>query len=182
MADSERHQLLEVAVVTLYSIQTNKLLRLAALVISLLFLNLSIGCAASGQSVISGRVIAGTVGQSLSAEPGDERFDEPGIPGAKITILKKGGSSSRGRGVYTSTTSDAFGNFEIAFANGQFPRDAVQVRVEGEGIYTSRSSTFLPNGGGQLLCVVITRPGYVIPEPPEDAKDKRSKKKSSGGE
>ena len=134
------------------------------------------GCASSAKSIIKGRVIAGPVGQSVGASATDERFDKPGIPDAKITILRKsGGSKSRGRGVYTSATSDAFGNFELIFANGQYPRDAVQVRVEGEGIYTSRSQTFLPDDGEEMLCVVITRPGYVIPDPPEDKK-KRSKK------
>ncbi len=136
-----------------------------------------VGCASSAKSVIKGRVIAGPVGQSVRAAAGDERFDEPGVPDAKITILRKSGSSkSRGRGVYTRATSDAFGNFELVFANGQYPRDAVQVRVEGEGIYTSRSQTFLPDDGEEMLCVVITRPGYAIPDPPEDKK-KQSKKK-----
>ncbi len=131
------------------------------------------GCASSAKSIIKGRVIAGPVGQSVAASEADQRFDEPGIPDAKITILRKsGGNKSRGRGVYTSATSDAFGNFELVFANGQYPRDAVQVRVEGEGIYTSRSQTFLPDDGEEMLCVVITRPGYVIPEPPEDMKKK----------
>jgi len=127
-----------------------------------------VGCAASGKSVITGRIIAGNVGQAVSAAPEDVRFEEPGIPGAKVIILNKEGNASRGRGVYTRTVSDEFGNFEIAFANGQFPRDAVRVRVEGEGIYTSRSETYLPSKGDKLLCVVMTRPGYVIPEPPPE--------------
>lgn len=126
-----------------------------------------IGCASSTKTVITGRVIAGLVGQSVGASPNDERFNDPGIPGAKVSILSKTGSSARGRGVYTSVTSDDLGNFELSFANGQYPRDAVQVRVEAEGIFTSRSQTFLPGENDRLLCVVITRPGYVIPEPPE---------------
>ncbi len=126
-----------------------------------------VGCASTSKSVINGRVISGTVGQSVSASPGDIRFDEPGIPGATVTILTKSGNASRGRGVYTKVTSDEFGNFELNFANGQYPRDSVQVRVEGDGFYTSRSNTFLPPEGDSLLCVVITRPGYVIPEPAE---------------
>ncbi len=126
-----------------------------------------VGCGGAGSTVIKGRVIAGAVGQSVAAAPGDERFEEQGIPGAKIAILDKQGNVSRGRGVYAKTTSDMFGNFEIKFANGQYPRDAVQVRVEGEGIFNSRSSTYLPKDGEDLLCVVIVRPGHVFPEPEE---------------
>ena len=133
-----------------------------------------VGCAASGQSLIQGRVIAGSVGQSVSASPADERFDEQGIPNAKIIILTKEGNASRGRGVYTTATSDEYGNFELTFGSGQYPRDAVQVQVKGEGIYTSRSQTFLPEQGDRLLCVVIPRPGYVIPVPLEpEKKDKK---------
>jgi len=135
-----------------------------------------VGCAGAGKSIIRGRVIAGLVGQSVGTPAGDERFDELGIPDAKITILRKSDNKSRKQGAYTSTTSDEYGNFELVFAGGEYPRDAVLVRVEAEGIYTSRSQTFLPTDGDKLLCVVITRPDYVIPVPPEDKKN-RSKKK-----
>ena len=147
---------------------------IAAIAFTLLVALPMIGCeSTAGRSVIRGRVIAGTVGQSVGASPQDVRFDEPGIPEAKVIILTKTGNASRGRGVLTTATSDDFGNFEIAFAGGQYPRDAVQIRIEGEGIFTSRSISFLPTDGGELLCVVITRPGYVIPEPSEDSKNTR---------
>ena len=138
----------------------------------------AIGCGGAAKSTIRGRVIAGLVGQSVGAASSDERFDEPGIPGAKITILRKsGGNTTRARSVFTSTKSDEFGNFELVFANGQYPRDAVQVQVKGEGFFTSRSQTFLPNDGDELLCVVITRPGYVIPAPTQGEDDRMKKKK-----
>ena len=101
----------------------------------------------------------------MSASPGDLRFEQPGIPDAIVTIMTKSGNASRGRGVYTKATSDEYGNFELSFAGGQYPRDSVQVKVQGEGFYISRSNTFLPAEGDQILAVVITRPGYVIPEP-----------------
>lgn len=177
-----RFVFLEIEVNTLYAmnqvIQSNqhaeirRYLRVLAVIafVSLVTLPM-IGCGgASGKSIIRGRVIAGTVGQSVGASPKDMRFDEQGIPDAKVIILTKTGNASRGRGVLTTATSDDFGDFEVAFAGGQYPRDAVQIRVEGEGIFTSRSVSFLPSEGGELLCVVITRPGYVIPDPPEDAK------------
>ena len=124
---------------------------------------LIVGC--SGQDVIRGRVIAGPIGQSVAAAPGDERFSERGIPAAKVTVLHKGGNEAMGRGVYTSAETDEMGNFELIFVGGSYPRDAVEIRVSGDGIFTSRSQTFLPKEGDQLLCVVITRPGYEFPEP-----------------
>jgi hypothetical protein len=137
----------------------------------------AIGCGGAAKSMIRGRVVAGLVGQAVGAASSDERFDEPGIPGAKITILRKpGGNTTRARSVFTSTKSDEFGNFELVFANGEYPRDAVQVQVKGEGFYTSRSQTFLPNEGDEILCVVIARPGYVFPVPAE-GEDERNKKK-----
>ena len=147
--------------------------RIACIAAAFAVLIPAFGCESVGKSVILGRVIAGPVGQSVGASPQDERFEELGIPGVKIAVLTKDGNVSRGRGVYAKTESDVFGNFEISFANGQYPRDAVQIRVSGEGIFTSRSSTFLPDEGDELLCVVITRPGYVIPEPPEDETEKK---------
>lgn len=150
----------------------NRLTKCGVLIATSAIASSMVGCAATAKSVISGRVIAGLAGQSVGASSKDERFGDPGIPGAKVSILSKNGSSSRGRGVYASVTSDEFGNFELSFANGQYPRDAVQVRVEGDGFFTSRSQTFLPKDGDRLLCVVITRPGYVIPTPPEDEQKK----------
>jgi len=131
-----------------------------------------VGCGAAGKSVIKGRVIAGVIGQSVGASSSDERFDERGIPEATISILAKSGSASRGRGVYAKATSDQYGNFEVSFANGQYPRDAIQVRVKGDGFFTSKSKMFLPSEGGEILCVVILRPGYVIPEPDEEEKSR----------
>lgn len=133
------------------------------LLASVLIAGLLAGC--GGRDVILGRVIAGPVGQSVAAAPGDERFSEPGIPEATVTVLHKGGSVSQGKGVFTSAVSDEQGNFELVFAGGQYPRDAVEIRVSGDGIFTSRSQAFLPNEGEKLLSVVITRPGYVIPTP-----------------
>lgn len=128
-----------------------------------------VGCG-SGKSVVRGRVIAGNVGQALAAAPGDERFKEPGLPEMTVNILARGGSTSKGRGVYATSTTDASGDFELVLPAGTFPRDAVEVRVSGEGIFTARSTTYMPKEGDQLLCVVITRPGYVPPEPNRDAK------------
>lgn len=137
----------------------------------------AIGCGGAAKSSIRGKVIAGLVGQAVAVSSSDERFEEPGIPGVKVSILRKAGGNTTGRrSVYTSAVSDDFGNFELIIANGEYPRDAVQIRVKGDGIYTSKSQTFLPNDGDEILCVVITRPGYVFPEPPKDG-DVRAKKK-----
>jgi hypothetical protein len=133
---------------------------------------LLVGCASSTKSTILGRVISGPVGQSVGASPEDERFEEQGIPGVKVTVLTKTGSASRGRGVYASAVADEYGNFELSFANGKYPSDAVQVRVAGDGIFTSRSQTYMPPDGDKLLCVVITRPGHEFPEPPEEENKK----------
>lgn len=155
------------------------------MLIASLFILPLVGCGTGG-TVIKGRVIAGPVGQSVGAAPRDERFEAPGIPGVTISILSKAGSASQGRGLYGSAVSDDFGNFELSIPSGQYPRDAIQVRVQGDGIFTSRSQTFLPPDGDQLLCVVITRPGYVIPAPPEDPKKKSEQmspsRSSSGSE
>lgn len=152
---------------------SNKATRYTAMLAGALLAVTMVGCGSGGKTVIKGRVISGPVGQSVSASPEDERFLELGIPGIDVVILAKNGSSSRGRGVYSKATSDDWGNFEISFAGGQYPRDAIQVRVKGEGVFTSKSVSFLPPEGDRLLCVVITRPGFVIPEPPEDKKSKK---------
>ncbi len=136
---------------------------LGPLWVSMLLACLMAGC--GGRDVIRGRVIAGPVGQSVAAAPADERFTETGIPGATVTVLHKGGSAAQGRGVYTSATTDEYGDFELVFAGGEYPRDAVEIRVDGDGIFTSRSQAFLPKQGDRLLCVVILRPGHVFPMP-----------------
>ncbi|MEX0877129.1 MAG: hypothetical protein WD114_06690 [Phycisphaerales bacterium] len=125
------------------------------------------GC--QSKQLIKGRVIAGPVGQSVVVSPQDERFDDPGIPAAIVSVIGKDGANARARGVYATAETDASGNFELVFPGGTYPRDAVEIRVKGEGIYTSRSQTFLPPDGDALLCVVITRPGYVIPDQNRDA-------------
>lgn len=145
---------------------------LAALLLGLVMTMLLVGCGGSGATIIKGRVIAGPVGQSVAAAPEDERFLEPGIPGIDVAVLSKNGSTARGRGVYAKATTDQWGDFELRFAGGQYPRDAIQVRVHGDGIFTSKSTSFLPPDGDHMLCVVITRPGYVIPEPPAEEKKK----------
>lgn len=129
---------------------------------------LLVGCA--GVRPIRGKVIAGSVGQAVPAAPGDERFDQPGIPGATVTVMAKGGSAERGRGVFTTAVTDEQGEFSLSFRNGQYPRDAVQIRVTGDGIFTARSQTFLPGNGDQILCVVIPRPGYVNPNQNQEPK------------
>ena len=148
-------------------------LRYTKLLSGVLIAVLLVGCGSGGKSIIAGRIISGPVGQSVSASPEDERFENRGIPGVDVFILAKNGSSSRGRGVYAKATSDDWGNFEISFAGGHYPRDAIQVRVKGEGIFTSKSIAFLPPEGDKLLCVVITRPGHVFLEPLEEEKSKK---------
>jgi hypothetical protein len=150
---------------------TRRLTTLLPILVVGAMLSTMIGCGGGGKSVIRGRVIAGTVGQAVTAAPADERFDEPGLPDMKVTVLARGGSASRGRGVYANATSDEMGDFELIFPGGSFPRDAVEIRVTGDGIFTARSTTFMPAEGDQVLCVVITRPGYVRPEPNRDDKE-----------
>lgn len=128
-----------------------------------------VGCGGSGKSIVRGRVISGNVGQAVSAAPADERLKEPGLPGISVSILARGGSTAKGRGVYATSTSDEFGDFELIIPGGTYPRDAVEIRVTGDGIFTARSTTYMPKEGDHLLCVVITRPGYVRPEPNRDA-------------
>lgn len=122
------------------------------------------GCGSS-KTTLRGRVIAGTVGQAVAAAPGDERFKDPGLPEMSVAVLARGGSTARGRGVFAEAVSDENGDFELIFPGGSFPRDVVEIHVSGDGIFTARSTTFMPTQGNQLLCVVIPRPGYVPPEP-----------------
>lgn len=147
----------------------HKLAPLTLLLTLALLTTILVGCGA-GKSIVRGRVIAGTVGQAVTAAPTDERFSEPGLPEMSVSILARGGSTSKGRGVYATVTSDEFGDFELILPGGTYPRDAVEIRVSGDGIFTARSTTYMPNEGDSLLCVVITRPGYVRPEPNRDSK------------
>lgn len=147
--------------------RVDALLMLVAIAIALVTV---VGCGKS-TTYVRGRVITGSVGQAVVAAPGDERFDELGIPGLTVSVLAKGGSVARGRGVFAEAVSDEFGDFELPFPGGSFPRDVVEIHVSGDGVYTARSTTFMPTEGNQLLCVVITRPGYVPPEPNRDPKE-----------
>jgi len=142
--------------------QQHTLVLCSLLMLGLMLIPLG-GCGSS-KSIVRGRVIAGNVGQAVAAASGDERFQEPGLADMKVSVLAKGGSSARGRGVYASAVSDEFGNFELAFLGGSFPRDVVEFRVSGEGIFTARSQMYMPKEGDQVLCVVITRPGYSFKE------------------
>lgn len=123
-----------------------------------------IGCGGAGKSVVRGRVVAGTVGQAVAVSPEDERLKEDGLPLMEVVVMSKGGSASQGRGVYARATSDELGDFELVFPGGTFPSDVVTIQVKGEGVFTARSTTYMPTGGGSLLCIVIPRPGYVRPE------------------
>lgn len=147
----------------------HKLTPLTLILMLALLTTTLVGCGA-GKSIVRGRVIAGSVGQAVAAAPGDERFSEPGLPELSVSILARGGSTAKGRGVYATATTDEFGDFELIIPGGTYPRDAVEIRVTGDGIFTARSTSYMPNEGDQLLCVVITRPGYVRPEPNRDAK------------
>lgn len=152
------------------TIMSRRAFTIVSLVLMGTFMLGLVGCG-NGKSIVRGRVISGTVGQAVAAAPGDERFEEIGLPEMEVAVLAKGGSSARGRGVYAKATSDEFGDFELAFPAGSFPRDVVEIRVEGEGVFTARSTMYMPSEGEQVLCVVITRPGYVLPEPNRDDKE-----------
>jgi len=123
-----------------------------------------VGCSSGGKSTVRGRVVTGSVGQAVAVSPEDERLEEDGIPGMKVVVMSKGGSASQGRGVYARATSDEFGDFELVFPGGTFPSDMVTIQVTGDGVFTARSTTYMPTQGGSLLCIVIPRPGYVRPE------------------
>ncbi len=138
--------------------------RLFLVLFSLLLTLTQVGCGSGGKSIVRGRVIAGTVGQAVSTAAGDVRFEDPGLPGMDVVVLAKGGSAARGRGVFARAVSDEQGDFELVFPSGAFPSDVVEIRVSGDGIFTARSTTYMPTGGGRLLCIVIPRPGYVAPE------------------
>ncbi|MCR9075492.1 MAG: hypothetical protein NXI07_05580 [bacterium] len=141
---------------------------LITLFLALSFVLLIVGCGSRGKSIVRGRIIAGTVGQAVAVSPQDERLQEPGLAGFQVYVLSKGGSASQGRGLYAQAKSDEFGDFELVFPSGTFPSDVVTIQVTGEGIYTARSSTYMPTQGANLLCIVIPRPGYAPPEQNRD--------------
>lgn len=123
-----------------------------------------IGCGSGGKTLVRGRVISGTVGQAVAVSPSDQRLEESGLSGMDVVVLRRGGSASQGRGVYARATTDELGDFELVFPSGTFPSDSVLIQVSGDGVFTARSSTFMPTQGGSLLCIVIPRPGYVRTE------------------
>ncbi len=129
-----------------------------------------VGCKAAATK-ISGRVIAGNIGQSVVVGPRDERLKNPGIPGVEITVLHAGGSAKRGRGLVASGLADENGDFDITIPRGKHPASSVMIRVKGENIFASRSQTYLPTNAQKLLCTVITRDGYTPPVPEEQPKE-----------
>ena len=129
-----------------------------------------VGCK-SAATQVSGRVIAGTVGQSMVIGPSDERLQEAGIPDVDVVVLHAGGSAARGTGVLAQTKTDEFGNFAFRIPRGKHPANSVMVRVRGEHIFASRSQTFLPTNAQKLLCTVITRDGYTPPAPTEPTEE-----------
>lgn len=143
-----------------------------ALPIALMLLATSalVGCK-SAASRFSGRVIAGTIGQSMVVGPNDERLQELGIPGVDVVVLNAGGSTARGTGVIAKATTDEFGDFEINIPRGKRPPSSVMVRARGEHIFDARSQTFLPTNEQKLLCTVITRDGYTPPDPMEPTEE-----------
>lgn len=131
----------------------------------------TLGGCKSAATHVSGRVIVGTVGQSMVVGPNDERLKEPGIPSVEVVVLHAGGSTARGMGVLSQTQTDELGNFEFDIPRGKHPASSVMVRVRGEHIFASRSQTFLPTNVQKLLCTVITRDGYTPPEPTEPTEE-----------
>lgn len=127
-----------------------------------------LGCGGGAKSIVRGRVVAGTVGQAVSVSPKDERLQEDGLPEMEVVVMSKGGSASQGRGVYARATTDEMGDFELVFPGGTFPSDVVTIQTSGEGVFTARSTAYMPTQGGSLLCIVIPRPGYVRPEQNRD--------------
>lgn len=123
-----------------------------------------VACGSAGKSTVRGRVVAGTVGQAVSVSPTDRRLDDEGLAGMEVVVMAKGGSASLGRGVFARATSDELGDFELVFPGGTFPSDVVTIQVSGDGVFTARSTNYMPTQGGSLLCIVIPRPGYVKPE------------------
>lgn len=142
--------------------------RLLVLSLALMTCLTLVGCGSGGKTFVRGRVITGSVGQAVSVTPSDQRLKEEGLPAMEVVVMRRGGSSTQGRGVYARATSDELGDFELVFPSGTFPSDSVLIQVTGDGIFTARSSTFMPTQGGSLLCIVIPRPGYVRPEQNQD--------------
>ena len=128
-----------------------RMMMLAAVVVAFV----QVGCA--GATRIDGRVVAGSVGLAVVVDPGDERLSEPGIPGVEVALLRETNTTSGGA-MITKAVSDEEGNFRFTLARGQHPAGAVIVRTRGEGVFTSRSRSYLPRGTQQLLCTVMTEP------------------------
>jgi hypothetical protein len=89
------------------------------------------------------------------------RSKTPGLPGIEVALLRESSTSSGA--MITSAVSDDQGNFRMTLARGQHPGNAVIVRTRGDGVYTSRSRTYLPRGNQQLLCTVIAQPERTVP-------------------
>lgn len=139
---------------------TRRLILLVLITASVLMLTACGGAS----TLVRGRVIGGSLGQAVAAAPGDERLREDGFPEMEVYVLSKGGNPALGRGIYAQAVTDELGDFELKFRPGTFPSDIVEIRVEGEGIYTARSTMYMPKAGDALLCIVIPEPGYVRPE------------------
>lgn len=123
-----------------------------------------LGCA--GSTRIDGRVVTGPVGMAIIAEPGDERLESSGVPGVEVALLRE--TTSSGGALITQTVTDEEGNFRMTLARGKHPGNAVIVRTRGDGIYTSRSRSYLPRGSQKLLCTVIPQPPSERQEPAAD--------------
>lgn len=113
----------------------------------------AVGC--RGNQTIRGKVIPGTVGLAVAADPGDERLELPGVEGIEVALLRDAGHGSPGGGVITKDVSDELGNFEITLRRGQHPAGPVIIRTQGPGVYLSRTRAYLPRGSQRLLCTVI---------------------------
>lgn len=129
--------------------------RLMAALAAIAMVALQIGC--SGSTRVGGRVVSGSVGLAVVVDPSDDRLSEPGIPGVEVALLRES-TSATGGAMITRAVSDDQGNFTFTLARGQHPAGPVIVRTRGDGVFTSRSRSYLPRGTQQLLCTVITQP------------------------
>tara|TARA_R110000782_G_scaffold20675_19_gene55912 strand:- start:15069 stop:15503 length:435 start_codon:yes stop_codon:yes gene_type:complete len=129
--------------------------RLTASLAMLAVALLQVGC--SGSTRIDGRVVSGPVGLAVVVDPSDDRLSEPGIPGVEVALLRESSGSSGGA-MITRAVSDEAGNFTFTLARGQHPAGPVSVRTRGDGVFTSRSRSYLPRGNQRLLCTVMTQP------------------------
>jgi hypothetical protein len=117
------------------------------------------GC--SGATRIDGRVVTGPVGLAVVVDPTDERLSNPGVGGVEVALLRE--TSSNSGSLITRTVTDEHGDFRFTLARGHHPGAAVIVRTRGDGIYTSRSRTYLPRGNQKLLCTVMAQPEASAP-------------------